>query len=206
MNKLKNLSLQLLPWLILAYNGYMFYEKYVEHQAQVESTAAQEEAILDKIRVAEQKIKKANQFKDNLEKSKERVLKVNEQIVKVQKQLPTDVNDTQVLEMLDKESKNLNLQSPEVKPSGEQMEGFYLSQRYSYKAQGTYLQFMIFFEKLMQTERLFNVKRMRMSSETLVQKGRFTLIQGEALIETYKYNQNYQEKSGVDEIEAQFKI
>ena len=206
MNKLKNLSLQLLPFLIIAYNGYFFYEKYLEHQTEVESVSAQEEAVSDKIKVAEGKIKKANQFKENLEKSKERVNKVNEQIVKVQKQLPTDVSDTQVLEMLDKESKNLNLQNPSGQPSGEVMEGFYLSQRYIFRAQGTFLQFMIFFEKLMQTDRLYNVKRLRLSSETLVQKGRFTLIQGEALIETYKYNQNYQEKSGVDEIEAQYKI
>jgi len=206
MNNLKNLSLQLLPFLIMAYNGYFFYEKYLEHQTQVESVSAQEEAVSDKIKVAEGKIKKANQFKENLEKSKERVNKVNEQIVKVQKQLPTDVSDTQVLEMLDKESKNLNLQNPSGQPSGEVMEGFYLSQRYIFRAQGTFLQFMIFFEKLMQTDRLYNVKRLRLSSETLVQKGRFTLIQGEALIETYKYNQNYQEKSGVDEIEAQYKI
>jgi Tfp pilus assembly protein PilO len=206
MNNLKNLSLQLLPFLILAYNGYFFYEKYLEHATQLENAQSQQEAIQEKIKFAEAKLKKATQFKDNLEKSKERVMKVNEQIVKVQKQLPTDVSDTQVMEMLDTESKNLNLQSPMVQPNGEQMEGFYFSQRYGFKAQGTYLQFMIFFEKLMQVERLFNVKRLRLSSESLIQKGRFTLIQGEALIETYKYNQNYQEKSGVDEIEAQFKL
>lgn len=196
----------MLPLMILLYNGWIFFGQWEEHQVRVQNLENQLQALNAKKTRAENDIKKITDFKANLEKSRERVQEVNRQIIKVQKQLPTETNETVVLEYLDKEAKELNLQSPTIKPAGEVLNGFYFTNQFSFNSQGTYLQFMIFFERLMLAERLYNVKKLTLRSDGVEQKGRFTLIQGDLILETYKYNSSHQEKSGVEEIEAKYKL
>jgi Tfp pilus assembly protein PilO len=206
MNKLKGLFLQLLPFLILAYNGFIFYESYEEHLTKVENLTNQVSALEAKTRKAETDVKKISKFKEDLEKSKERVEKVNQQIVTVQKQLPSEANDTEVLQFLDEEAKLMNFQNISIAPKEEVSQGFYYSKKYSFAAQGTYLQFMIYFERLQNAERLYNVERVTFKSDGVKQKGRFTLIQCDTTIETFRYNPNHKEASGVEEIESKYKI
>ncbi|MGK0367467.1 MAG: Tfp pilus assembly protein PilO, partial [Thermoproteota archaeon] len=201
MSSIQNMFLRLLPYMIMGYASWSFLMYFEEHQEKLESRISRIEGITSKITISERKIKKIQQFRKNLEESKLRIKEVSGQIAKVQKQLPTNVNDTVVLDFLQNEASFINMKKVELAPLGEKPKGFYISKNYSYKAEGTYLQFLIFFERLANSERLFNVKKLVLRSEGVKQKGRFTLIQCETVLESYKYNEAHVEDTGIDEIE-----
>ena len=62
------------------------------------------------------------------------------------------------------------------------------------------------FENLEKSERILNVKGFEIKDKNTVTRGRFKVLSVETNIESYRYNSNYKEKSGVEEIENKFQV
>lgn len=205
MNKLKNHFLKLIPIIILSYNAWVFYDYYEQHNTKINGITDSISGMDGKLKINAIKLKKINKFKANLEKSKEKINEINEQIKLVQKQLPSNLNDTDVITQIQEEGEILNLRDTSLLPAQEDVKGFYISKDYKFEGIGTYLQFIIFFERLKISERLFNVKKLLFKIEGVQQKGRFTLVKCETTLESFKYNASYEQRSGIEDIEKQYK-
>ncbi len=205
MENLKNNLIKQLHLLMAIYFAYGFYVIYDEHTVKMEGLNATLNTIKGKIAIEDKKLKKLNTFRENLEQTKKRVNSVTEQITMVQKQLPTDVNDTEVLEFLTKEARALNIKNPNMNPLKEDLNGFYFTKNYQMKGVGTYLQFLILFERIASSERLFNVQEILFEKEEDGEKGRFRTANMLAKLQAFRYNEAHQERSGIKEIEQKFK-
>jgi Tfp pilus assembly protein PilO len=204
MDNLKNNILKQLHLLLLIYFGYGFYVTFDEHETVMAQLNSKQNSIKSKIKKEKKKLKKLNKFRESLKQTKERVEGVAEQINKVQKQLPTNVNDTEVLEFLTSEARALNIRNPNMSPLKEDANGFYFTKNYEVKGSGTYLQFLILLEKISSSERLFNVSELLFEKDLNGQKGRFRTATMLAKLQSYRYNESHKEQSGIKEIEKQF--
>ncbi|MBC77383.1 MAG: hypothetical protein CME64_15365 [Halobacteriovoraceae bacterium] len=195
-----------LHWFILAYAVQMLYFTYEEKDEQYQSLIQQTPAIQSKIAREKRKLTQIEEFKKNLSSTKERVKEVVKQIEKVQRQLPTDVNDAQVQEVLGGIADKLKIKNPVQYPEAETNKGFYFAKEYVFKGRGTFLQSLIFFENLAKTERILNVKNVKITQSQEQGRGRFQIVEMETMVESFRYNENHKEKTGIDEIEAQLKV
>lgn len=191
--------------LIFIYAAYATWEAWDANQIKVQEVEAQVPPIENDIVRHKKKLKDIDSYRKDVENSRKRVEEVFRSIEKVQRQLPVEVNDIEVLDYLAKEGRLLNITTLEPSPMTEEPEGFYVLKPYRIKGRGTFLQFAIFIERLAQAERLFNVKKLQLISSSEPQKGRFHMLDMDAVVETFRYNVDHKEKSGIEEIEAQFK-
>ena len=202
---MKDTLLSNLHWIIIAYALFSLSTVFEEKEAFKEQVIVTMQGVEDRKKQTTKKLAEINKFKANLQASKERVNEVVNQIEKVQKQLPTEVNDTEVQQLLGGFSTELRIKDPKALPSKETLNGFYYEKEYLYEAKGTFLQFLVFFEKLAKADRILNVKKLEIMHDQSGQKGRFQVLTLQAVIESYRYNKGYEEKSGIKEIEAKFK-
>lgn len=189
-----------LHWIIIAYGAWGAYEVYDEHAIAMAQIEEQFPVTEEAIKSAEQKMSKIDEFRKNLDQSKLRVTEVFNNISQVQKQLPTEINDIEILDFISKEAKTLNIPEIDVSPTTELPMGFYISKPYSVKARGTFLQFVVLLERINAAERLFNIKNLTIRSEDDIQKTRFRVVTLELMLDTFKFNSRHQETSGVDEV------
>lgn len=191
---------------IILYACFNLYTIYEEQTVNVEMLQNEVPSLQAQIQQSKNKIAEIETFKENLEASKERVKEVVKQIEKVQKQLPTDVNDTLVQQYFTNTAQKLRMLNPNPTTQDEKLNGFYYSKNYKFTASGTFLQTLILLEQITKSERILNVKSLDMKQTSLKRRSRFQILDIEMAIESYRYNTNYQEKSGVEEIEQQFKV
>lgn len=191
---------------IIIYALWGLYTIYEEKEESIIATEAEIPNLENQIKISEKKLAEIDSFKANLEASKLRVEEVVKQIEKVQKQLPVELNDTAVQGYLSDLGGKIHMLN--VKPSimSEIPNGFYFTKNFKFTGTGTYLQFLILIEQLSKSERLLNVKSLSLKTSTEQTRSRFKLLDIDLDIESYRYNMNYKEKSGVEEIESQFKI
>lgn len=189
---------------IMLYAAYSFYEVYSNHETLLSEITVQIPEVEAEIEKSEKKLSQIDEFRKNVDQTKLKVTEVFNSIEKIQKQLPSDINDIEILDFLSKEGRGLNMPEIEPNPLAEEPVGFYISKPYSIRARGTFLQFVIFLERVNAAERLFNVKNLTIKSDKSNQKGRFQVVAMEATIDTFKYNSSHKESSGIEEIEKQF--
>ena len=191
-------------WILIFYSLFSYFELYEAKEEALQNSSVSIPVIEAKILSAKRKIKKIETFKKNLTKSKERVKEVVKQIEKAQKQLPSDVNDTEVQSLIGGIATKLKIKDPSPIPDKEVNNGFYFAKDYKFTGYGTFIQFLILFENLEKTERILNIKSFDMVFDNEKTKGRFPIINLQVIVESFRYNQNYTEKSGVEEIEKKF--
>lgn len=197
-------ALSKLHVILLLYGAWSFYAVYSDYEAQIDEIVQQKPAIEEEIRKAEKKLSQIDEFRKNVDQTKLRVNGVFSNIEKVQRQLPSEINDIEVLDFLTKEGRSLNVPELEPNPKDEQPMGFYISKQYNIKGRATFLQFVVFLERINGAERLFNVKNFKITAPVEAQKGRFQVVNFDTTIDTFKFNSSYKESSGVDEIESEF--
>jgi Tfp pilus assembly protein PilO len=205
MNNLKSLFLKLIPFMILSYAGWSLYLEYEEYSTKKVEKISQKQGLESKMKMSKRRLKKIVTFKANLKIWKKKITLLNSKIEKVQKQLPSNINDTEVISYIKKEAELVNIKQSELSPSKENVNGFYIGKEYKFNGVGTYLQFIIMFERLQMSDRLFNVKKMSIKNEGVLQKGRFSLVKCETTLESFKYNSSYQQRSGIEDIENKYK-
>jgi Tfp pilus assembly protein PilO len=189
-----------LHYIIGLYAIYSIYLVWDQYEIRNTSLDSQIPEIQEEIAVFNKKLDAIDEYKANIENSKKRIEEVFKSIEFVQKQLPAEINDIEILDFLSKEAKSLNIPTIEPTPQLEVPNGFYIAKPYKLKGSGTYLQFLIFLERLSKADRLFNIQSISLKNDNQNQKGRFHVIEFEGLIDTFKYNSNHKESSGLESL------
>ena len=92
----------------------------------------------------------------------------------------------------------LNIKDPDIVPAQEVPGTFFISKGYNLKAKGTFLQFLIFFERIGTADRIYNIKKLKIVNGETNQRGRFQIINSETVLDAYKFNPDFKIESGVD--------
>ncbi len=158
-------------------------------------------ALTAKINKNKREKKQLSTYLKDVEAAKERIELVATEVEKIQKKLPDTVDDTKNLSLLKNLAEKLNIKSIYLTPLDEITKGFYIAKRYSMKASGTYLQFLMLMEQIGNAQSILNVKRIALENQQEKQRGRFQIINADIIIETYRYNTGYKESRGIEDIE-----
>lgn len=189
--------------LLLAWAFYSGYEVYNENSVKIEGVKERNQIQRAKLKKTERQLKQVKKFQENLEESKSRVKEVVEKISEMQKQLPSDIKDIEVTGKLTDFATMLKMVNPEVTPAVEVNRNFYFSKDYNLDMQGTYLQALIFFEKLenlSKQDRILNVKYLKLSvSESADSRSRFKILDQTTTLEAYRYNEYYDATKDIQE-------
>lgn len=183
-------------FLLLAYGVYGAYVMFDEHTIQLEEIVAGGAPLDGEIAEAQKKVKEIQEFSKKNEEYKVRVEEVAKNIEAVQKQLPAETNDTQILTYLQAEINGLNIKDANFTPGAEEKSTYFISKEYAWRAKGTFLQFLIFFERMGNADRIYNVKNLKLSVGNEANKGRFQIIEGSGIIQAFRYNPEFKVDRG----------
>lgn len=176
---------------ILLWGIYDVYEKWDLHSIALVDLETQIEPIELKIKTATKKLREIQDFTKKAEEYKARVEEVAKSIESVQRQLPAETNDSQILTYFQKEMSLLNIKDPQMSPAAEEKGQYFISKNYTIKARGTFLQFLIFFERLGNAARIYNIRNLNFTDNGVPQKGRFQVIGVEASVQAYRFNPDF---------------
>lgn len=194
-----------LHWFIIAYAAFELFTLYTDANERLLNIEAQQEVSRTDL-AKNKKIKReiSNYYK-NIEEEKLKIERVASEIEKMQQLLPSEISDSENITLLRKMADDVNIKEMSIAPETELDRGFYLARRYRIKAKATFLQFLIMFEKIAENKRILNVGESIFKKSEQPQRSKFQVIDGEVVIEAYRYNANFKEDRGIDEIEQQFK-
>jgi len=180
---------------ILLYTAYINYNLYEEKTLEVESLKAQIASTEARLARSKTELAKIDQFNKDLAASKQRVEEVVAEIERVQKQLPSEINDTEVQQLLVGVTNDLRMKDPNTRPKNEVPNGFYFTKDYDFSAKATFLQSLIFFEKLenlSKSNRILNVKYVRIYDDPSAdERSQFRGLNLATNVESYRYNSAY---------------
>lgn len=181
---------------ILLYGLWGAYTLYDEHVIQLEEVVNSGSGLDEEIAQNQKKVKEIQEFSKKTDEYKVRVEEVAKNIESVQKQLPAETNDTSILTFFQGEINSLNIKDANFTPGGEEKSTYFISKEYSLKARGTFLQFLIFFERIGNADRIYNIKSLKLTTDTQSQKGRFQIIDGEGVIQAFRFNPDFKVDRG----------
>ncbi len=194
-----------LHWFIIAFALFNLATQYMDSEERFNGVVSQKEsAEIEYIRNKKTQREIANFYK-NISEAKEKIERVALEIEKTQQLLPGEISDTENIGLLRKIAEDVNIKEVSISPEQEVDRGFYLARQYRFKAKATYLQFLIMFEKISENKRILNVGQMSFKKLDQPQRSKFQLISGEFILEAFRYNTNYKEDRGINQIETQFK-
>ena len=187
---IKNLHIFILLYVL--YIGFEFQTELDLKLTQAKSTLTAAEVKLEK---TNRDLKSVLKFQENLDESKKRITEVVNRIAEMQRQLPSDIKDIEVTGKITSFANDLKMVNPNVTPKAEVNNKFYISKEYNFDSQGTYLQALVFFEKLEKmamSDRILNVKYIKFKqSENSDPRSRFKILDITTTLEAYKYNTAY---------------
>ncbi|MFT6068841.1 MAG: Tfp pilus assembly protein PilO [Bacteriovoracaceae bacterium] len=193
-----------LHWFIILYVSFNLYMTYEEKMEAIELKKASIPAVRRKIAKKRKEKKQLKQYFKDIENAKQKIERVAAEVESLQKQLPNSISDTENLELIKGLAEGLNIKNVFLTPGTEENKGFYMVKRYEFAGTGTFLQFLVFFEKVAENDRLLNITSFNMSKTDKKQRGRFQLVNCKASIIAYRYNPNHKEDRGIDLIEKEF--
>lgn len=204
MKQLIETILKYLHLLILGWFAYNVYGDYTEFESTKSSEESKIPVLRTQIKKKQSQIDIAREFENDVEASKKRIELVASQIESVQKQLPNKISDPEILGYFSKEADLINMQEVFLTPLSEENKGFFFSKKYKLKAKGTYLQILVFFDRISRGERLYNVSFLDIKESDEKQRGRFKIIEFESQLEAFRFNPAHKEERGLDVIETQY--
>lgn len=196
MKDLVNKIISNFHWVLLVYGLYGAWVMYDQHDVALQDIAAREAGIDDEISVAQKKVSEIQEFIRKSEEYKTRVEEVARNIEAVQKQLPAETNDSQILSFFQGEISALNIKDASFVPGKEEKSTYFISKEYALKGNGTFLQFLIFFERIGSADRIYNIKELKLINNSPTQKGRFQMISGEGVIQAFRFNPEFRVDRG----------
>ena len=163
-------------------------------------------SIKANIKKQEKKIASLEGYFSDISTAKERIERVAGEVEKIQRKFPLEIDDSFYIKSIKEFAISLNMKKTELSSGGEVDKGFFFVKRFEFSARGTYLQFLIFLEKIENFEKLLNISNVSFNEIPEKQKGRFQLIEGKISIEAYRYDQSHKEDRGIDGIEKDFAL
>ena len=195
-----------LHWVVFFYTIFLAFELYSNHDEKMLSLNARLPVVEQKLKVARKKVTDLKKYFKDIEAAKRNIERVAQEVEKVQRRLPSDIADSENLKLIQEIATNLNIREVFIKPETEIDKGFYFIKNYILTAEGTYLQFLVLFEKIAESKRLLNIKNILFEEiSNREQRARFKLIKGRIVVQAYRYNANFKESRGIEEIESEFK-
>lgn len=192
-------------WMIIAYAGFELYTMYIDANERLLNIESQQEVQRNELMKNKKIQREITNYYKNIEEEKLKIERVASEIEKMQQLLPSDISDSDNINLLRKMGDDINIKEMSIAPEVESDRGFYFARRYKIKAKATYLQFLIMFEKISENKRILNVGESSFKKSEQLQRSKFQVIEGEMIIEAYRYNANYKEDRGIDKIEQDFK-
>src|SRR3989339_1049099 len=186
-----NTILPKLYLLIIAYIGWGLYQDYEvieEKKAELLTQEIASNAKLKKLGTQREKIK---EYFSDIDAAKERIEKANLQIEELQKKFPSEISTTADLDFFTQIATSLKMKEVRPQLQSEISKDFYFEQRYFLSTRGTYLQNLIFLEKVAQAERLYNIDSITLNVANEQKMGRFQVISSDIVLVGYRYNKNY---------------
>ena len=202
MKDLVNKVIANVHFLIIIYGLYGAWETFDANSMRMEELNTQFPSVEAEIVQNQKKVKEIQEFVKKTEESKVRVEEVAKNIESAQKQLPAEINDNQILTVFNQEISSLNIKDPQIVPGGESTSTYFISKEYMIKAKGTFLQFLIFFERIGNSTRIYNVKSLKLVNADISQRGRFQLIASESVIEAFRFNPDFKVDRGFEKIQT----
>lgn len=199
MKDLVNKLIENVHVLLLVYGLYGTWVAYDEHVLQMDEMIAREAGSQAEVVQLEKKVSEIQDFAKKTEEYKARVEEVAKNIETVQRQLPAETNDSTILSYFQQEIAALNLKDADFKPGQEATSTYFISKDYTLKAKGTFLQFLIFFERIAGADRIYNIKNLRLVNDSANQRGRFQIISGEGTIQAFRFNPSFKVDRGVEQ-------
>jgi hypothetical protein len=194
-----------LHWIIIGIASFSFYNLYIAADEEYTMLVDQQDTQRTELIRNKKSQKEIQNYYQNIKEEKDKIERVALEIEKTQQLLPSDISDTENISLLRKLADDVNIKELSVRPDPkEEDRGFYLARRYQLKAKATFLQFLILFEKIAENKRILNVGQSSFKKLEQIQRGKFQLIDGDFVIEAYRYNTSYKEDRGIEEIEKQF--
>ncbi|MDD0854600.1 type 4a pilus biogenesis protein PilO [Halobacteriovorax sp. GB3] len=190
---------------LLLYLGFGAYEKYIAIEERKVNSTSEIPTIEQRIKKSQKKKTDIENYMKEIEDAKKRIELVAIEVEKIQKKLPSSISDASNLEFIKTIAETLNVKNIYLSPRSGENHGFYNTKIYEFKGSGTFLQFLIFLEKISEAEQLLNVSEITISKGTSPRRGRFQEVNFEAKVEAYQYNDNHKEDRGIDKIESEFK-
>jgi Tfp pilus assembly protein PilO len=195
-----------LHWVIFAYAIFLGYEMYTIHDEKLMNLNGRLPVLDGQIKKSKKKVSDLKKYFKDIEEAKKNIERVALAVEKVQKRLPSDIADSENLQLITEIANKLNVKSVFVKPKNEVDKGFYFIKDYILTAEATFLQFLVLFEKIAESKRLLNIKSVSFDKIVdRVQRARFKLVKGEITVQAYRYNAQYKESRGIEAIESEFK-
>ncbi|MBF0361412.1 MAG: type 4a pilus biogenesis protein PilO [Oligoflexia bacterium] len=202
MKSFLNVFIKNIQIIILVQVLFKSYDIYVASQDEYNKINNELKMLQSKIEDNKRRNKKALEFEKNLEASKARIKEVSAQIESVQKQLPNTISDSEILDLFSKEASMMNIKNIYLTPLKEEEREFYFAKQYEVKGEGTYLQFLIFFERLSSADRLLNVTSLNLGQSTGKNKGKYQQLKLSSVMEAFRYNPAYGKDKLVGTVEA----
>lgn len=199
-NILKNIH-----WFIILGALFNIGTYYMDISERINGAKDQQEKQRQLLAKAKKTKKEIANFYRDIDEAKNRIERVAQEIEKTQQLLPSEVSDTENISLLRRMAEDVNIKEVSISPDADEDRGFYIARKYRFKAKATYLQFLIMFEKISENKRILNVGDLSFRKLSQPQRSKFQLIDGEFMLEAYKYNSNYKEDRGIKDIENEFK-
>ena len=191
-------------WIIIAFAAFNFYQAYTKAHDELVLVEQQQESqrtLLAKNKKTQREIE--NYYK-NIKEEKEKIERVAKEIEKMQQLLPGEISDSDNINLLRKMADDVNIKELSITPDSDSIRGFYIARRYKLKAKATFLQFLIMFEKIGENKRILNIGESQFQKLDVPQRGKFQVISGEFILEAYRFNPNFKEDRGIEEIQKKF--
>jgi|SRR5690554_219306 len=196
---MKELSGKLFAQLHVFIFLYMLYGVWVawdEHSMTVTDLQSRLETIERNTADSRRRLTEIEEFVKKIDEYQLRVEEVAKNIETVQKQLPSTTNDSEIISFFNQEIDSLNMKEANMNPGEEKQLAYFISKNYSMSAKGTYLQFLVFFERIGTASRIFNVPELSLKVISDNKRGRFQMIEGSASIQAYRYNPGFKVERG----------
>lgn len=188
---MKNNFFKAIPYVIFLYGGYNCYNLYIEFEEAKEMQQQQLEAIDSQLVKLKKKVAGIKQNEEKLKEYEAKVVEVKKQIDDLKTKMPSESDQTAVLQELTNTAQELLLKEVSFNPVPKTDKGMYLVNSVSLSGKGTYLQFLILFEKIQASKRFFNVDNFQLTELPGDAKGRFIFVNVKADLQTFEYNNNF---------------
>ena len=194
-----------IPFSLIIFSFWIGWQDYASHTEEIERMKSSVPVLENKITRKEKEKSQIEGFLKNIEEAKERVKLVAKEVELIQKKLPDNISDARNLEALKNISEDLALKNTIFTQGEESNRGFYIAKTYLFSAKGTYLQFLLFVERVHNSDLLLNVSKLSLSQPRDAGRGRYQVLDGKITLEVYKYNQDFKVDTGIEKIEEEFK-
>lgn len=198
---MKNLSTQFfknLHVLIIVYALYGLWVFWDEHSMAMDQMNMQSQSLDNEIVASQKRLSEVQEFIKKRDEYKLRVEEVAKNIEAVQKQLPPQIVDNQIINFFKSELTALNVKDADVVPGVENTTTYFISKDYKLTSKATFLQMLIFFERIGTAARIYNISELSMDVAQGGRKGRFQVIDATANIQAYRFNPDFKVEVRLD--------